>query len=137
MDRLTKLYQKIEEDGIFLFNTSIPNYKAATLLYEDQYGIFVDYARIDSLRDELSYVAHEYGHCKSGTTHSLLPPLETVSRYEHRANKRAVLEVLPIEDIRSAISDGCREVWEFCEYLDVSQSFFEKAVEIYREMNLI
>ena len=64
-------------------------------------------------------------------------PLDIVSKHEYRADRKAVLDFLPIEKVKSAIKAGCRSAYEFSEYLDVPEQFIIKAFLHYNAMEMI
>lgn len=134
MEKLTELYQKLIENNIHLFDYRIPNTKGATIESKHSYGIFIDYNKITSLHDEFNCVAHEYGHCISGSTHRLSSKFDLIKKHEYKADKYAILNLLPKSKIYDAVNAGCREAWQIAEYLDMPQDFVEKAIKLYKEI---
>lgn len=132
MERLSYLYNKIIENNISLFDYRIPNTCGATIEIDNFYGIFIDYEKIKSLYDEFNCVAHEYGHCISGSTHKLFSKLDLVEKHEYKANKQAILELLPETMIMEAVNKGCQEAWQIAEYLNMPQDFVENAIKLYK-----
>lgn len=132
MKALTTLYNMLQEDSIFLESHKVTDHKAVTLrMNREYYAVFVDYNKIETLEDEFNVVAHEYGHCASGTTHKLDSPFDFISRNEYRANRCAVHKFLPFEKYKEACDYGCYEFWEFAEYLDLPEKFVRLAYEVY------
>lgn len=136
MQALTYLYNRIAENNIALFDYRIPKHKGATLEIEQQYAIFINYENINTLYDEFNCVAHEYGHCMSGSTHKLMSKFDLIEKHEHQAEKQAITDLLPEEDLQAAINAGCRELWHFSEFLDMPPEFIEKAIRLYKSKNL-
>ena len=134
MEALSKLYHKISENNISLFDYKIPNSEGATIEVDGSYGIFADFNKIKTRHDEFRCVAHEYGHCVSGATHKLMSKFDLIEKHEHLANRRAILDLLPEEMILEAVNSGCEEVWQIAEYLDMPQDFVEKAINLYKCM---
>ena len=134
---LTEIYKKINDSNIKVFSYNIPETKAATLEIEKTYGIFINYNEIENSNEEFMVLAHEYGHCKSGSTHKLGSKYELISRHEYRANRKAVLEFLPIELLKDAIKNGCKLSYEFAEYLNLPEKFILLALKHYKAMNVI
>ncbi|OQB11130.1 MAG: hypothetical protein BWY15_02487 [Firmicutes bacterium ADurb.Bin193] len=131
MQALTTLYNELQKDSIFLESHKVIEHKAATLRMDEDYAIFVDYNKIETLEDEFNVVVHEYGHCASGTTHKICSPLDLISRHEYIANKYSVHKFLPFERYVEACKAGCNECWEFAEYLDLPEKFVRLAHEMY------
>ena len=134
---LNEVYKKIYDANIKLLSYNIPQIKAATIEINKKYGIFLNYNEIKDSDDEFLVLVHEYGHCVTGSTHPPHSPLDIISKHEYRADRKAVLDFLPIEKIKSAIKSGCRSAYEFSEYLDVPEQFVIKAFQHYTAMDLI
>lgn len=134
---IEKVYEKIQEDGIKIIPFGLDDIKAVSLEVDNKYGIFMNYQEIIDPDEEFCIAVHEYGHCKSGSTHPLYSPFDVIFRHEYRADRRAVLDFLPIDKLREAINYGCKTPYEFSEYLDVPEAFIIKAFEHYNAMNLI
>ena len=134
---LTEVYKKISDANIKLFSYDIPGIKAASIEINKEYGIFINYKKIDNSEEEFMIATHEYGHCASGATHKLCSPYDLICRHEYRADRRSVIEFLPIELLKKAIDAGCTYAYEFAEYLDMPEEFIRLAFKHYKAMNLI
>lgn len=131
MQCLDKVYQRMLENCIELFNFETDTYDAATIKYNDTYGIFADFRKFPDLKSEFMALSHEYGHCSSGTTHKVYSPFELISQHENRANRAAVYEFLPCEILIEAVEHGNTELWQISEYLDIPEEFVKMAIDIY------
>ena len=134
---IDKVYDKIKENGIKVFPCGIPNTKAVSVETCNKYGIFINYEEIENVDDEFLVVTHEYGHCKTGSTHLPYSPFDIIAKHEYRADRRAVLDFLPVEKNKAAINDGCCTVHEFSEYLALPEAFIIKAFHHYNAMEWI
>lgn len=134
---IDKVYEKIQDNGIKVFNFGLPNIKSVSVEADSSYGIFINYKEIENSNEEFLVATHEYGHCMTGSTHPPYSSLDIISKHEYRADRRAVLDFLPIDKIKSAIKDGCRSAYEFSEYLDMPEQFVLKAFQHYNAMELI
>ena len=134
---LDKVYEIIQENNINIFHFGLPNIKSVSIETDDKYGIFINHKEIENSDEEFIVATHEYGHCMTGSTHPPYSPLDIISKHEYRADRKAVLDFLPIDKIKSAIKDGCRSAYEFSEYLDVPEQFVIKAFQHYTAMDLI
>lgn len=47
-------------------------------------------------------------------------------KYENRANKWAIKKLIPEDELKQAILQGCREPWELAEYFGVTEAFYAK-----------
>ena len=134
---IENVYQKIQDNNIKIFHYGIPGVKSVTIEADNNYGVFINHKEIENSDEEFLVAAHEYGHCMSGSTHPLHSPFDVISRHEYRADRKAILDFLPIEQIKKAIKHGCKTPFEFSEYLEVPEEFVKKAFEHYNAMNLI
>lgn len=134
---IDKVYEKIQSNGIELMHFGLPNVKSVSVETDGIYGIFINHKEIEDSNEEFMVVTHEYGHCMTGSTHPPYSPVDLVSRHEYKADRKAVLDFLPINKIKAAIKYGCRSIYEFSEYLDMPEQFVLKAFQHYNAMDLI
>lgn len=134
---LQDVYSRIENNNISVFPFGIDKIKAVTIETDNRYGIFVNHEEIVDKNEEFCVLAHEYGHCKSGTTHKLSSPFSLICQHEYRADRRAILDFLPIDKIKRAIEEGSQTLYEIAEYLDMPEEFVSKAIQHYTCMGLI
>ncbi len=129
---LEELFEQIYLHDIRLFTCPVPGSKAATVELEGVYGIFLDPDQIQNSSEELCVVAHELGHCMTGSTHRLSSSLDFIERHEYRADKYAAHRILPPKQVEQAIRTGYTEIWQLAEYFNVTEPFLRRALEIYR-----
>jgi hypothetical protein len=132
---IDKAYEKIQDNNIKIFHNGLPGVKSVTVEADNNYGIFINHEEITDSDEEFLVLTHEYGHCMTGSTHPPYSPLDIIIRHEYRADRKAVLDFLPIDRIKDAMQNGCKTIYEFSEYLDVPEPFIVKAFEHYNAMN--
>ena len=137
MDYLTEVYNKIVDAGIELFNMNMPHGDAATINYDNTYGIFIDYNKFNSWKEEFCALIHEFGHCKTGTTHKLYSPFQLIEKHEYKANRAAVHEMLPFDTLQDAVRAGHTEPWQLAEYFNLPEEFIHTALDIYQRQGKI
>ena len=137
MKALTDLYNTIQNENIYLGDHYMSQHKAATINIKNDFMIFVDYRKIETLNDEFNAVSHEYGHCATGTTHKLYSRLELISRHEYRADRCAVNKFLPFDKLSEALNKGIVEYSELSEYFDLPEEFVKKAIQHYTDEGLL
>ena len=93
----------------------------ATIRYQGNYAIFLDFSKIQSTRLLRSVCCHELGHAATGALHKGDSPYELVERNEYRANRWTAENYLTQEDFRCAFQSGCTELWQLAEYFDLPQ----------------
>lgn len=134
---INEVYQKIQDNDIQVFSHSVPDIRAISVETNNKYGIFINYREIENEDEEFLVMTHEYGHCVTGTTHPPYSPFDIIVKHERKADKRAILDFLPIEKIKDAARHGCKMYWEFAEYLDLPEAFVVKACKQYTAMGLM
>lgn len=134
---IDNVYKKIQDNNIKIFHRGLPGVKSVTVEADNNYGIFINHKEIKDSDEEFIVAAHEYGHCMTGSTHPPHSPLDIIIRHEYKADRKAILDFLPIDRIKDAMRNGCKTIYEFSEYLDVPEPFVVKAFEHYTVMNLI
>ena len=133
METLTKVYCDLQSENILLFDHEIESHIATTLNIKNDYAIFIDYKKLQTLDKEFLAVVHEMGHCMSGTTHKVISPFDLVEKHDYLANKYSVHKYLPLETLNNAIKNGYTEYWELSEYFDLPENFIKLSVNIYKQ----
>jgi hypothetical protein len=95
--------------------------------------IALDSRRFKTRAAEMVALAHEAGHCATGSFYCRDTPGICRGRLEHLADAWAYSAVLPPGDIQSAINGGCASVWDLAEALGVPVGFLRAAIEYYTE----
>lgn len=134
---IDEVYERIQDNGIKVMHFGLPNIKSVSVETDNKYGIFINHKEIESSDEEFLVATHEYGHCMTGSTHPPHSPLDIVSKHEYKADRKAVLDFLPIDKIKSAIKVGCHSAYEFSEFLEVPEQLIIKAFYHYNAMGLI
>ena len=82
------------------------------------------------------HLAHELGHCETGSFYNVYSSLDVREKQEKRADLWAVRRLVPEEEFINVIVSGTVEIWELAEYF-VTEDFIRKAVEIYKIKNVL
>jgi len=94
----------------------------------------------ESVRDggiqERVHLGHELGHCLTGSFYSIHTAVDCRQRHENRADKWAILQMIPVNDLDDAVAQGCTELWELAERFGVTEDFMRKAVYYYVHGNV-
>lgn len=134
---IDKVYQRIQDKNIEVMHFGLPNIKSVSVETGGKYGIFINHKEIENSDEEFCVLVHEYGHCMTGSTHPPYSPMDIISKHEYKADRKAVLDFLPINRMKTAIKEGCRTIYELSEYLDMPEPFVLKAIQHYNAMELI
>lgn len=98
--------------------------------------IGIDQSVQDGGSEERVHLAHELGHCVTGSFYNIYAAIDHRQRHENRADKWAIAQLVPVEALDEAVADGCCEIWELAERFGVTEQFMKKAVCYYVHGNV-
>jgi hypothetical protein len=98
--------------------------------------IGMDQAVQDGGTQERVHLAHELGHCVTGSFYNRYAAVDSRRRHENRADRWAISQIIPPEALDQAIASGYTELWELTEFFGVTEDFVRKAVCLYVHGNL-
>ena len=127
---LDQLYARAAHDGIEIDDVRMRELRAVSF---PEGWIAIDSTKYESLTDFKCDLAHEIGHCETGSFYNIYSPYDLKEKCERKANRRAVEILMPINDVRQALHRGIVEPWALAEYFDVTQQFAQMALEIYAD----
>ena len=137
MIELSRLYQIAESEDIEVDCFDLRSRDALSLM--DETGkcyIAINPYRLESTTDERVKLAHELGHCLTGSFYSASTAVDCRRRHENRADKWAIKKIIPENELKNAAADGCAEIWEFAERFGVTEQFIQKTICYYTHGNL-
>ena len=102
----------------------------------DRYAIALDPWNLGSLAQETVCLAHELGHCETGSFYNQYAALDVRQRHENRADKWAIQHLIPVEDLDEAVVEGCEDIPALSEHFCVTEDLMRKAVCWYTHGNL-
>jgi hypothetical protein len=106
------------------------------LLPDGSYAVAIDPWKMDTLAQEQVALAHELGHCETGSFYNEHAALDVRRKHENRADKWAIRRLIPADALQRALADGYTEPWQLAELFDVTPEFLKKAVCWYTNGNL-
>ncbi|MDD2954938.1 MAG: ImmA/IrrE family metallo-endopeptidase [Oscillospiraceae bacterium] len=133
---LLELYRFAEERGISVDDFPMQNRSLAVDFGKGEYGIAVNEALLPREPEKKVAIAHELGHCETGSFYNLSNPLDLRRQHECRADRWAMRRLVPKEELERAVQNGIREVWDLAEYFDVTDEFMVKTISYYRQLDL-
>lgn len=86
--------------------------------------------------EERTHLAHELGHCITGSFYSRYTAVDSRQRHENRADKWSVRRLVPKSDLDEAIAAGYTELWELADFFGVTEDLIKKAVCLYTYGNV-
>lgn len=102
----------------------------------DRYAIALDPWKLGSLAQETVCLAHELGHCETGSFYNQYASLDVRQRHENRADKWAIQHLIPVEELDEAVAEGCEDIPALSEHFCVTEDLMRKAVCWYTHGNL-
>lgn len=90
--------------------------------------IGIDESVQDGGAQERVHLIHELGHCVTGSFYNRYAAVDSRQRHENRADKWAIRQLIPVEELDNAVAEGCTEIWELAERFGVTEEFIRKAV---------
>lgn len=125
-------YRIAEQENIAVVTFSMPINGSISIMNDDgSCYIGIDKAVQDNSNMERVLIAHELGHCITGSFYNKFAAVDNRQRHENRANKWAIRHLISFEDLDAAASDGCTEIWELAERFGVTEDLVRKAICYY------
>ncbi len=118
---------------------SFPLCKREALSIMDEAGscyIAIDPNKLKNETDARNKLAHELGHCVTGSFYSSYTAVDSRQRHENRADKWAIRKLITANELDEAVASGCTEIWELAERFGVSEEFMKKTVCLYVHGNV-
>ena len=130
MNSLQDLYCTAEQNGIPIDNFELGKTESVSMMdiSDQSCNIAIDYKKIRSSADENTKLAHELGHCMTGSFYNEYSPLDIRQKHENAADRWAIEHVIPLKELHDAIFDGRDNVWDLADYFNVSLRFMQKAL---------
>ena len=130
MTTLSSLYAMAERQGLDVYYFPMRQ-NAAVSTPDGCIGIDVD--RLEDSAAEKACLAHEMGHCLTGSFYRLDTPLALRSRAEERADRWAIRQLVPLRELRRALRAGLGRPDELAEHFGVPEDIIGKAIFYYRD----
>lgn len=132
MDDLLDLYDLAEIHNIGVYWFDLGAAESLSLQMEDgSCAIAMDPWRLPTVADETVKLAHELGHCETGSFYNRYAARDVRQKHENRANKWAYKKLIPEDELKNAVRQGYHEPWELAEYFGVTEAFLRGALEFY------
>jgi len=126
------LYLLAEAEGIEVHPYPMVENGSSTLMTsKGNCYIAMDHCALADSDTERMHLAHELGHCMTGSFYNYHSKLDIREKHERRANVWAFKRVVPLETIRKCMKQGLTEPWQMEDMLDVPARFIRQAMEYY------
>ena len=134
---LQHLYELAQQQNIQVLSYPMPrNGSMSVMLSDGSCYVGLDASVRDGGAQERVHLGHELGHCVTGSFYNIYAARDSRRRHENRADKWAVRQLIPVDDLDDAVAAGCTELWELADRFQVTEDFIRKAVCYYVHGNL-
>jgi len=131
MDNLD-LFLLADDNGVVVDDFDLHQTPSIAMSDDDgQCYVAIDPAKLGTTADERAHLAHELGHCITGSFYNRHSKLDIRAKHERRANVWAIRQLVPLDKLRGCVKRGLREHWEIAEEFNVPPWFAARAMEYY------
>ena len=134
--RTEALYKIVTANNITLDTHPLPENKSLCLELGDRLFIAIDPEILQNAASERVCLAHELGHCETGSFYNLYSGFDVRQKHENRADKWAITNLIPEKELNQAIHNGNHDLYSLAEYFCVTEEFMKKALKLYKKIDL-
>lgn len=131
------LYELAEQENIEI--AQFPMEENGSISFATESGrcyIGMDKGIMDGSIQERVHLAHELGHCVTGSFYNRYSNFDSRQRHENRADKWAIRQLITEDALDQAVAEGHTEVWDLAEHFGVTEQFMKKAICLYVHGNV-
>lgn len=137
MTDLLELYRIAAEHGVTVDCFELGKREALSFMDTDgECYIAIDPFRLQSPQDERMKLAHEMGHCCTGSFYNQYAACDVRQKHENCANKWAIKKLIPEEELDDAVENGYTDISSLAEHFEVTEDFMRMAMCWYTHGNL-
>ena len=133
---LQALYGIAKQQNIEVLTFPLRTTGSVSVMEGGKCFVGMDQSILDGSTQERTHLAHELGHCVTGSFYNRYAAIDCRQRHENRANKRAIEWLIPLDALDQAIADGHTALWDLAEHFGVTEDLLRKAVCWYTYGNL-
>lgn len=134
---LLSLYRQAERDNIGVYWFTMDSAESLSIQASDgSCAIAIDPWYLRTQAEEKTKLAHEMGHCETGSFYNEDAALDIRQKHENKADKWAIMKLVPRDELDAAAEAGYSDVWSLADYFGVSVEFMRKAICLYMHGNL-
>lgn len=105
---------------------------ASVEFYKNFCCILIDPLQTDTQATEKVVLAHELGHCITGSFYDKHTIKTNRYKLEGKAKRWSYKKLVPFKELQSACEQGYTEYWQLAEYFDVTEEFIREVVDYYK-----
>lgn len=136
MTDLSELYEIAERDSVRVEAFRLDSVRSVSV--QDADGncfIGIDPMSLESVSEEKVKLAHELGHCETGSFYNRHSPFDLREKQEQTANRWAVKKLVPKSELVALLKKGF-ERWELADHFEVTEEFIVLAEHLYFEVGM-
>jgi len=126
------LYQLAESEGVRVFTHMIDGGSASAAV-GGEYCVALDPCALENSDIERMHLAHELGHCMTGSFYNPYALLDIREKHERKANVWAYKRVVPLDRLVECFKQGLTEPWQMEDVFDLPARFIRQAMEYYKQ----
>lgn len=137
MNNLMGLYDMADRENVVIDEFPMEHNLSFSLMDMDgDRFIAINPLMLESAQQEKIVLAHELGHCMTGSFYNRYAACDVRRRHENHANKWSFSQLVPEDELSEAVSAGFTEPWQLAEYFDVPEDYIRRACHWYRHHNM-
>lgn len=133
---MDKLFRDAESASVTVEYCHVPLNESLSVQDDGGDFILMDYSLVEKGAAERVHLAHELGHCLTGSFYNSYAAADVRQRHENRADKWAICRLISPDALDCAVAAGHTELWDLAEIFNVTEDFMRKAVCWYQHGNL-
>ena len=137
MTSLLSLYQQADFSEITVDCFTLDSREALSVM-DDNGNCFIaiDPFKLKNHADETAKLAHEMGHCITGSFYNKWATCDIRQKHELRADKWAFRRLVPRDELYSYYQHGITQPWELAEIFELPEELVRKAMAFYHEQEI-
>lgn len=127
------LYQYAEQSNAVVMRSKLPVNGSLCIETDDgSYYIGIDENMREGSAEHRTHLAHELGHCATGSFYNRYAACDVRQKHENRADRWMIEHVIPECELVEQVRQGRGQVWELAEHFSVTEDYIKKALCWYR-----
>lgn len=126
-----ELIEEAEEAGYEVVSADLRENGSCSVMLEDGECVIGLDAGRHTEPERRVMIAHELGHCITGSFYNIYAVDDVRGKHERRADEWAVRRLIPRRAFLRAVRRGAREAWQIAEEFGVTVRFAEKAARVW------
>lgn len=136
MTNLLELYDLAEHDNVDVDWVNLDTSDSLSIRCCGRCAIALNPWKLDTINKETTILAHELGHCETGAFYNRWATCDIRQKHENRANRWAIMKMIPKEELDEQVMHGNTEAWSLAEHFGVTEDFMREAMWFYLNGNL-